>query len=571
MQSHSPSNSSSLSLLSSKLFDDHYGDVSRIEELKRSYHRARTIGQLHRLTIEDVLHLAPKFWAVHKDSIIARDPIAHILVTIQLNLVVGTMAPFAIKRPDLHPLMESILNFDISTPFMLTEVGHGCDARNLKTTATLQRDGSFILHTPTPEAVKFMPPSMPIDGIRRVAIVWARLIVDEEDRGIRAFIVPVNNGKEMNKGVHSWLLPQITGGRMLDHGLTSFDNVHLPANAMLGELAMPADMRTQFLSAIHRVGIGALALSLAIIPYLKCATYCVGRYSQRRTVQAGVRGERIPIISFRTQQLPILHSLAQIAVMEAFADWITNRYSTDSALHPGAKHGLGVILKATFLQNGQWSLANLVERSGAQGLYPHNQMVSFETLTRGIGIAEGEILVLSIRLATELLLGQYAIPEPTKPNCPLAQHETGIISELRDKFKQIGTHRSDEYGNQVLPRLRSMVIAIGQRMAYEAAVDAHVDPDLLALYEAGVMKSDAAWYSEHLGINRDAQFQLECNALDAVLRRLDEHLDNLEIEPYCTAPMLSPDRWMQIIKAAPEFTGNVEMGFPGAQELQSKL
>lgn len=49
-----------------------------------------------------------------------------------------------------------------------------------------------------------MPPSMPIDGIRRVAIVWARLIVDEEDRSIRAFIVPVNNGKEMNKGVHSW-------------------------------------------------------------------------------------------------------------------------------------------------------------------------------------------------------------------------------------------------------------------------------------------------------------------------------------------------------------------------------
>lgn len=95
--------------------------------------------------------------------------------------------------------------------------------------------------------------------------------------------------------------------------------------------------------------------------------------------------------------------------------------------------------------------------------------------------------------------------------------------------------------------------------------------NLLALYEAGVMKSDAAWYSEHLGNNRDAQFQLECNALDAVLRRLDEHLDNLEIEPYCTAPMLSPDRWMQIIKAAPEFTGNVEMGFPGAQELQSKL
>lgn len=49
-----------------------------------------------------------------------------------------------------------------------------------------------------------MPPSMPIKGIRRVAIVCARLIVDEEDRGIRTFVVPINNGTEMNKGVHSW-------------------------------------------------------------------------------------------------------------------------------------------------------------------------------------------------------------------------------------------------------------------------------------------------------------------------------------------------------------------------------
>ena len=42
-----------------------------------------------------------------------------------------------------------------SAPFMLNEVGHGCDSRNLETTATLQRDGSFILNTPTPEAVKY--------------------------------------------------------------------------------------------------------------------------------------------------------------------------------------------------------------------------------------------------------------------------------------------------------------------------------------------------------------------------------------------------------------------------------
>ena len=52
--------------------------------------------------------------------------------------------------------------------------------------------------------VRFMPPSMPMAGVRRIAIVFARLVVDEEDRGVRPFIVPLNDGKEMNKGVQSW-------------------------------------------------------------------------------------------------------------------------------------------------------------------------------------------------------------------------------------------------------------------------------------------------------------------------------------------------------------------------------
>lgn len=47
MQSHLTSNSSTLSLLSSNLFEHHYEDGPRIEELERSYHRARAIGQLH--------------------------------------------------------------------------------------------------------------------------------------------------------------------------------------------------------------------------------------------------------------------------------------------------------------------------------------------------------------------------------------------------------------------------------------------------------------------------------------------------------------------------------------------
>lgn len=81
-------------------------------------------------------------------------------------------------------------------------------------------------------------------------------------------------------------------------------------------------------------------------------------------------------------------------------------------------------------------------------------------------------------------------------------------------------------------------------MAYEAAVDKAVNSDLLALYEAGVVKTDSSWYVENLGLSRADQFEMECNAADALLPWLGELLDGLDmVEPYITAPILIAKWW----------------------------
>jgi acyl-CoA oxidase len=46
-----------------------------------------------------------------------------------------------------------------------------------------------------------MPASTPKSGMEKVAIVCARLLVDGEDRGIRAFIVSLGDGNQMCKGI----------------------------------------------------------------------------------------------------------------------------------------------------------------------------------------------------------------------------------------------------------------------------------------------------------------------------------------------------------------------------------
>ncbi|CAI7666255.1 unnamed protein product [Penicillium discolor] len=92
--------------------------------------------------------------------------------------------------------------------------------------------------------------------------------------------------------------------------------------------------------------------------------------------------------------------------------------------------------------------------------------------------------------------------------------------------------------------MRVCLKVMGHRMAYEAAVDGRVDSDLLALYEAGVVKTDSSWYVENLGLNRADQFEMEYNAAGALMPRLGELLDGLDaMGPYITAPILTAKRW----------------------------
>lgn len=238
---------------------------------------------------------------------------------------------------------------------------------------------------------RHMSPSGPFGGMPRVAIVIARLIVSGEDRGVRPFVVPLGNGKEMCKGISAkWvltsvgtdprysntfprILPGRAGSKPVDHALTYFDHVVLPSTALLGKLDKPKDLRINFLRVIWRVAVGSLALSTISIPALKLGAYVAGKYSLRRMV-TGPDGSPMPIISFRTQQLPILHTLAQAQVLEAYAatsiEWFTG-----DGLDMAVKHGIAAALKAVMLQHVQSSLYQLAERCGAQGLYEHNQII----------------------------------------------------------------------------------------------------------------------------------------------------------------------------------------------------
>ncbi|CEL01765.1 hypothetical protein ASPCAL01343 [Aspergillus calidoustus] len=536
-------------LLQLDVFKQSADALPQKERIILAYNRAREIGRAYGLTTTDVQSLSPKFWALHLDPINPYDMAAFTLLTIHYNLAAGTLARFLPDRPDLEGVMADILDFNVSAQFLLTEVGHGLDARNLEMTATLKPDGGFELHTPHPGAAKYMPPTSPQPGFPRVAIVIARLIVAEQDKGLRPFLVWLNDGYTMNTGVSVKLLPHRTGSKPLDHCITTFNHVRLPSTALLGTIE---DARVDFHETIQRVHVGTLALTTTLIPILKRATYIAARYSLRRRVGGSYDGRAAPkpILSFRTQQRPILFALAQVTVWEAYADWSTKLF-TDKSIDYSIRHGIATTFKAVLTQGTQSSLFALSERCGAQGLFEYNHIIENQLEARGISIAEGDVLVLCIRLATELLLNRYTLPQPTEPSSLLAQYEAGLAFNICNSTLATinSNHRDAEYNKLILPHAQHLIESIGHRMAYEAARAAGVDGDLLALYEAGVLFQAPGWYVATMGLDIRGVFGNESGAMDRVLGRLGEVIEGLEKEvgAYCKAPILGDEQWAAFV------------------------
>ncbi|KAI0790861.1 acyl-CoA dehydrogenase NM domain-like protein [Abortiporus biennis] len=525
------------------------------ERALQSYQRAEAAALTYGLTLHDIVTLSPKFWQLHQDPMVAVDASAFTIIVIQYNLAAGTISTFAKDRPDLLPLIDDLLQWRKLGQFLLTEVGHGIDMSNIETTATRLPNGEFILNTPTRRAAKFMPPAIPV-GKPAIGIVLARLIVDQEDRGIRPFVVPLNDGREMCQGVTARLLPQRGGTHPVNHSVATFNNVRLAPNSLLGSLEKPKSPRDLMAKNTWRVAIGSMALACLSIPFMQVVAFIGARYSMRRVV--GPEGNQKPILQFRTQQIPILTTVAQVYVIKSLAKWGAD-YMTDTKLDARVRHGIASTMKAVMTTHCLTAAQQVGDRCGAQGLFEHNQINVIYGAMKGISIAEGDVLALSIRLATELLQGRYSLPSANDPSSYLARHEAGLFTENRNLLKTIANHRSEEVNKLIIPQCLPLIQAIGHRMAYEAAVADKLPWFILDLYAASVIKLDAAWYVENLQLSRRGIIELESKAMDAMLPRLGDLVRDMNVEEYVLAPIVTEEKWDTFVESLPLYTGSAEV------------
>ncbi|KAG8664134.1 uncharacterized protein FPOAC1_014027 [Fusarium poae] len=194
----------------------------------------------------------------------------------------------------------------------------------------------------------------------RVAVVFARLMVDEEDRGVKPFLVLLSDAMAI--------------GSFFD----LFQSRFLPSTALLGSSSKPENGRIEFLRHIRRVPVGTVSFSILGISAIKVGTRIAAVYSERRTIASVDGGKgRKRIMDFSTQQVPIVEG------------WVHE------------KHALATIFKATVVKASQ-VLRPLAERCGWQGFFAFNQISELDLTFQGNTVSEGDTLVLCIRLARSI-------------------------------------------------------------------------------------------------------------------------------------------------------------------------
>ncbi|XP_050080289.1 peroxisomal acyl-coenzyme A oxidase 3-like [Anopheles maculipalpis] len=258
-------------------------------------------------------------------------------LTVNYLLFTGVIRMFDEPNGRLAHVIEQTEAGQITGSFALTEVGHGTNARAIRTRATYDPDNrEFILHTPDFEAAKCWAGNLAKSCTHM--IVWAQLYTaDGQCHGVSGFLVPIRDRYTLQPypGLLVGDLGEKAGLNGVDNGFVTFRQYRIPRENLLARFGDINERTGKFESAVKSaterfaLSMGPLVLgrvNICIVSQtLLAKALTIGiRYSAvRRQFGPGIDDQELPILEYQSQQHRLLPHLATCVALKMFNLWFS--------------------------------------------------------------------------------------------------------------------------------------------------------------------------------------------------------------------------------------------------------
>lgn len=287
--------------------------------------------------------------------------------------------------------------------FAMTETNHGSNVKGLETTATYNHsDKTFVIHTPHERAQKEYIGNAALHG--QMATVFAKLIINDKDYGVNAFIVPLRNEQGKLPGITIGDCGLKMGLNGVDNGTIRFDQVVIPKENMLDRFArvndsgefesnIPSDNRRFFTMLGTLVG-GRIGIPRSALAAAKSGLAIAVRYSDQRR-QFGPEGaEEVPILNYRMHQRRLMPLLARTYALHFALRYLTRRFLNRTESEAQEIEALAAGMKSYATWSTRDVLQECREACGGKGYMSENRIDALKNDTEIYTTFEGDNTVL---------------------------------------------------------------------------------------------------------------------------------------------------------------------------------
>ena len=288
--------------------------------------------------------------------------------------------------------------------FAMTETHHGSNVKGLETTATYDHETkTFTIQTPNKNAQKEYIGNAAVHG--QMATVFAKLIINDHDFGVNAFIVPIRDNKGNTlKGITIGDCGHKMGLNGVDNGTLSFDAVVIPKENMLDRFAsvnekgafespIPSDNRRFFTMLGTLVG-GRIGIPRSAMAAAKSGLTIAIKYADQRRQFGPEGGSEIPILNYRIHQRRLLPHLAKTYAIHFALQYVTHRFIHKTEDEMQEIEALAAGMKAYATWNTTTVLQECREACGGKGYLSENRINALKNDTEIYTTFEGDNTVL---------------------------------------------------------------------------------------------------------------------------------------------------------------------------------